>query len=231
MMTRSSLTARIAQAASGEELDQAARSVWALRGDNDLTDDEARELITAILARRDDLTAEQPQSRPSDAGSSPTPQTTLPAGGATAGKLNQPTVPSKAVTRVDIATPHTHSTQPFQRLIVWIFSVNPRLYLSPSLLLRRLTERVMDFVDFREKLFFSKLVGQFVRVDLGEGFKPVPCRIENVSQGDAMITVPPTDTIPDEFYLRFSLTGVTRRRCVVKSRLPGSIRVQFIKQK
>ena len=89
-MTRSSLTARIAQAASGEELDQAAQSVWALRGDNDLTDDEARELITAILARRDDLTAEQPQSRPSDAGSSPTPQTTLPAGGATAGKLNQP---------------------------------------------------------------------------------------------------------------------------------------------
>jgi hypothetical protein len=68
-------------------------------------------------------------------------------------------------------------------------------------------------------------------IDLGEGFKPVSCRIENVSQGDAKITVPPTDTIPDEFYLRFSLTGVTRRRCVVKSRQPGSIGVQFIKQK
>jgi len=68
-------------------------------------------------------------------------------------------------------------------------------------------------------------------IDLGEGFKPVPCHIENVSQGGAMITVPPTDTIPDEFYLRFSLTGVTCRRCVVKSRLPGSIGVQFIKQK
>jgi hypothetical protein len=90
MMTRSSLTARIAQAASGKELDQAAQSVWALRGDNDLTDDEARELITAILARRADLTAQQTPRRPPDAGSSPTPQTTLPAGGAAAGKLNQP---------------------------------------------------------------------------------------------------------------------------------------------
>ena len=68
-------------------------------------------------------------------------------------------------------------------------------------------------------------------IDLGEGSKPVPCHIKNVSQEDAEITVPPTDTIPDEFYLRFSMTGVTRRRCVVKSRLPGSIRVQFIKQK
>ena len=95
-MTRSSLAIRIAQASSGEELDQAARSVWALRGDNDLTDDEASELADAIRARRADLTAQQPPRRPPDPGASPPSQTTLPAGHAAAEDQNKPAKTAKA---------------------------------------------------------------------------------------------------------------------------------------
>jgi hypothetical protein len=89
-MTGSSLATRIAQAASGKELDQAAQSVWAQRSDNGISANDARELVNAIWARRADLTAQQTPRRPPDAGSSPTPQTTLPAGGAAAEKLNKP---------------------------------------------------------------------------------------------------------------------------------------------
>lgn len=91
-MTGSILAKVIARASSGKELDEAARSVWALHLINRFTDQGAEELIEAIRARRADLESQQAQQRPTDHGAAPTPQARLPADGAAAEK---PTKPAK----------------------------------------------------------------------------------------------------------------------------------------
>ncbi len=66
-------------------------------------------------------------------------------------------------------------------------------------------------------------------IDLGAGIDPSPCNIEDISQGGARLLVRDAGAIPDQFRLRFSLTGQTSRLCIVKRRFPGGVGVQFTK--
>jgi len=66
-------------------------------------------------------------------------------------------------------------------------------------------------------------------IERGRGLDPIPCQIEDISQGGAKLAVGNVDSIPEQFDLRLSLTSQTSRPCIVKRRLRGSVGVQFIK--
>jgi hypothetical protein len=67
-------------------------------------------------------------------------------------------------------------------------------------------------------------------VDLGTGDDPIPCRIEDASQGGAKLAVGNAASIPEQFQLRLSLTSQTSRLCIVRRRSPDGVGVQFLKQ-
>jgi hypothetical protein len=66
-------------------------------------------------------------------------------------------------------------------------------------------------------------------IDRGPDTDPIPCRIEDASQGGAKLAVVLVDSLPKQFQLRFSLTSRNSRSCVVKRRFPDGVGVQFLK--
>jgi pilus assembly protein Flp/PilA len=66
-------------------------------------------------------------------------------------------------------------------------------------------------------------------IDLGAGVDPIPCYIEDASKGGAKLAVENVGSIPEQFQLRFSLTGQTSRPCIVRRRLPDGVGVQFVR--
>ena len=68
-------------------------------------------------------------------------------------------------------------------------------------------------------------------IDRGRGLDPIPCRIEDVSEGGAKLAVPNVNHVPEQFRLLLSLTSPTGRLCIVRNRFPDAVGIQFVKDK